>query len=169
MIFQDVTEFRANVQHMQYLAQTDTLTRLPNRVKLLDQLADACKRAAQGRYHCALLYMDLDNFKSINDSLGHSIGDELLNVIAARLRSNVRNGDTVARLGGDEFVILLGATSDRSVIDSICQKVIREVNRPIQLHNHVLEASVSIGITLCPEDSEDAETLLRQAESAMYV
>lgn len=169
MIFQDVTEFRANVQHMQYLAQTDTLTRLPNRLKLLELLADACKRAALGRNHCALLYMDLDNFKAINDSIGHSIGDEILNVIAARLRSNVRQGDTVARLGGDEFVILLNATNERSVIDAICQKVIREVNRPIQLHNHVLEVSISIGITLCPEDSTDAETLLRQAESAMYV
>ena len=169
MVFTDVTEFRANAQHMQYLARHDSLTRLPNRFMLMERLTEACERARRSDYVCSVLFMDLDNFKSINDTLGHTLGDELLKKLALRLESLVRDNDVVARLGGDEFVILLDNTADKDEISELCKRLIAEINKPCAIQEHMLEATVSIGITTCPADSDNAESLLRQADTAMYV
>jgi len=150
------------------LAELDPLTALPNRALLLDRFAHAIANAKRRRDRLALLFLDLNNFKQVNDTLGHAVGDEVLKLAAHCLASSVREVDIVSRLGGDEFLILLTDVSQASDAAFIADKVIAALGAPSRMGDHVLRLTASIGISIYPEDGEDAETLIDRADAAMY-
>jgi diguanylate cyclase (GGDEF)-like protein len=149
-------------------AELDALTELPNRVLLLDRLAQAIMFAKRQNTRLALLFLDLDNFKRINDTLGHAVGDQALKVAGRRLASAIRGADTVSRHGGDEFLILLSAVSQASDAVVIARKIAAELGAPARVGSHVLRLTASIGISLYPDDGDDADTLINRADAAMY-
>lgn len=149
-------------------AGLDALTALPNRVRLLDRFAGAIAHARRRGGRMALLFLDLNNFKQINDTLGHAVGDEVLKLAAQRLASLVREEDTVSRYGGDEFLILLTEISQASDASLVADKVIATLGVPSRVGDHVLRLTASIGISVYPDDGEDAETLIDRADAAMY-
>ena len=149
-------------------ANHDALTGLPNRRLLLDRLGQALALAHREDHHVAVLFMDLDRFKTINDSLGHMMGDALLQTVAQRLSASLREGDTVSRLGGDEFVVVLPRLEDPQAAEKVALKLVESLVPPFHLDGQELRISASIGISLFPEDGQDTETLLRNADSAMY-
>ena len=153
---------------MEYIAQHDALTELPNRLLLLDRLNQAIARARWHQRVVALLFVDLDRFKTINDTLGHETGDLILQQIAIRLNTCIREGDTVARFGGDEFVILLDDVANESDIRSIAKKVLNALLPPFKISAQQFYVTASIGISLYPNDGADASTLLKNADIAMY-
>jgi diguanylate cyclase (GGDEF)-like protein/PAS domain S-box-containing protein len=167
MVFHDVTHARAMSQRMSYLAHHDYLTDLPNRLLLDDRLAQAIFVARRQNKQLAVLFVDVDRFKHINDSLGHVIGDELLQSIAQRLRANVRSSDTVSRQGGDEFVILLSAIAHPKDAAFSANKILTALGMPHSVKEHELQISVSIGIGVYPDDGTDSMTLIRNADVAM--
>ena len=167
-IFTDITERKAAEERIHYLAYYDDLTGLPNR-RLLYKLTDqALTEARRNRLHGALLFVDLNRFKPINDSLGHGVGDRLLQQVAERLRNAVRTEDVVARLGGDEFVVALYDISRREHAAMVAQKVIAALDTPFLIDGHELRVGVAIGISVYPRDGFETETLLRMADIAMY-
>lgn len=149
------------------LAFYDSLTRLPNRALGMDRLSRAISDAQRRNESLAVMFIDLDGFKTINDSLGHHVGDRLLKLAAARLDKCVRENDTVARLGGDEFIVILHGPKD-SLADVVAQKVLEAMTRKFQIDEHALHVSCSIGVALYPRDGADAQSLLRNADAAMY-
>ncbi|AFV00296.1 EAL domain-containing protein [Simiduia agarivorans] len=149
------------------LAFYDSLTRLPNRALGMDRLSRAISDAQRRSESLAVMFIDLDGFKTINDSLGHHVGDRLLKLAAARLDKCVRENDTVARLGGDEFIVILHGPKD-SLADVVAQKVLEAMTRKFQIDEHALHVSCSIGVALYPRDGADAQSLLRNADAAMY-
>ena len=164
----DITEQRRVEEQVRHMAHHDALTQLPNRSLLQDRVGQAIARAKRRREQLALLFIDLDRFKSINDSLGHSVGDRLLQAVAARLLGCTRAADTVARIGGDEFVVLLGDVDRPETGRHVAQKLIESLSAPLELDGHGLQVTPSIGIAVYPGDGEDVETLLRNADTAMY-
>ncbi len=166
------TEMRRQVHNRQrsldHMAHHDALTQLPNRILFRDRLKHALDVANRGNYLVGLLFLDLDRFKQINDSLGHLIGDELLKIVAERLLSLVRSSDTVARLSGDEFAILVERLDTREDIEPLAEKALSVLERPIQIADHKLYISASIGIALAPVDDTSVEYLIRDADTAMY-
>jgi diguanylate cyclase (GGDEF)-like protein/PAS domain S-box-containing protein len=169
----DITERKESEEKIQYLAFYDPLTNLPNRRLLLDRLKQALVANARIDKNGALLFIDLDNFKNLNDTLGHNMGDLLLQQVSQRLTSCVRNGDTVARLGGDEFVVVLEVLSKDSLeaaaqTESICEKIINALNQPYQLDAYEHRGSASIGATLFSDFQSTAEELMKQSDIAMY-
>ena len=167
-LIRDVTQRKAAEQQIEYQAYHDALTGLANRRLFQEHLSLALALAQRRNSVVAVLFLDLDHFKVVNDSLGHSVGDELLREVAQRLKAVVRDGDTVARVGGDEFTIVLQELSRRDGAAAVAQKVLRTVAEPFEVQGHRLYVTTSIGITLFPDDGEDAETLLRNADTAMY-
>ena len=155
-------------ERLSHLAQHDVLTDLGNRVLLRDHLNDALDQAQRNEHMVALLYLDLDRFKNINDSLGHSVGDSLLKVVGQRLHDCIRKGDTIARLGGDEFTILLPVVSDVAMPAHVAQKLIESLRPPISIDGREIFINASIGITIYPGDGKTAEDLLKNADLAMY-
>jgi diguanylate cyclase (GGDEF)-like protein len=155
-------------EQLRSIALHDTLTGLPNRFLLDDRLEQARFRADRNTRSFALLFVDLDRFKPVNDSYGHRIGDELLKRVARRLKNCVRKEDTVARTGGDEFVIVLGDISHATDAASICRKVLQELTRPFHVEGNELGISCSIGISIFPDDGRDIATLMVNADKAMY-
>jgi diguanylate cyclase (GGDEF)-like protein len=153
---------------LQHAATHDALTELPNRVLLADRMGQAIARAARHEIRFAVLVVDLDRFKAINDSLGHIAGDELLQEVARRLSSLLRKDDTLARLGGDEFVLLVHEVSTAQDAEAVARKVLSHVAQPVQLGGLDVHVSPSVGIALCPDDGVDSETLLQHADAAMY-
>ena len=153
---------------MEYHAHHDALTGLPNRILLNDRITSELAHARRQQTNAALLFLDLDRFKIINDSLGHAVGDQLLRVIARRLNNCVRDEDTVARLGGDEFMILLPRISGSADAGRIAKKVIECLVDPISCSGHELHITTSIGISIYPYDGTDAETLIKHADISMY-
>lgn len=149
-------------------ADLDALTGLPNRVLLLDRLMIALANARRHRTRFALLFIDLDKFKEINDTLGHAVGDEALRRVARCLASSVRAVDTVSRYGGDEFVVLLAEVTQPGDALFVADKMIALLRAPNHIGEHVLQLSASIGISIYPEDGEDALTLIELADAAMY-
>jgi diguanylate cyclase (GGDEF)-like protein/PAS domain S-box-containing protein len=164
----DITERKRAEDRVKELAFHDALTGLPNRVLFHDRLAVAVAQAFRQPSRLAVLYLDLDRFKFINDSLGHSTGDEVLGGVGERLRGSIREGDTVARLGGDEFTVLVaGLASDEDAL-KIAHKILEAVRQPFRIDGRDLYVTTSIGIALYPADGLDAETLVRNADTAMY-
>jgi diguanylate cyclase (GGDEF)-like protein len=153
---------------LQHLVLHDALTKLPNRLLLEDRIQQAAQEATRGSTLCAVLFVDLDRFKAVNDSLGHFAGDELLRVAAERLRSVVRQEDTVSRLGGDEFVILLRHVAIPDDAALVARKIIEALGQPVRSHGHELRVTCSLGITLYPMHGESAATLITRADAAMY-
>ncbi|OYV74847.1 MAG: hypothetical protein B7Z66_15100 [Chromatiales bacterium 21-64-14] len=168
MVFHDVSAARAMVLKMSHLAQHDFLTDLPNRVLLNDRLAQAINLAHRRGKKLAVLFMDLDMFKNINDSLGHIVGDKLLQSVAGRLLACVRNTDTVSRQGGDEFVVLLSEIEHSEDAACRAENIISAMADPHSVAGHHLNINMSIGISVYPNDGEDAETLIKNADVAMY-
>lgn len=166
--FHDITELKLSEERLIHLASHDTLTGLPNRLLLLDRLQSAIDISQRTGQAIGLLFLDLDNFKWVNDSLGHDSGDELLMAVAKRLKETVRASDTVARLGGDEFVVLLTQTNGDPDISQIASKIINAVACPLDLAGHDFHVTTSMGISIYPSDGEDAATLLKHADTAMY-
>jgi diguanylate cyclase (GGDEF)-like protein len=150
------------------LAYYDTLTGLPNRVLFYDRLKHSIDKSKRSSTKLAVLFLDLDNFKEINDSLGHHIGDEVLKVVSKRLEKKIRQSDSLARLGGDEFTLLLEDLKELSNIGDIAKVLIQTVSEPIQIQEHELYVTVSIGISLYPDDGTDTDALLKCADAAMY-
>ncbi|MCU0734994.1 MAG: EAL domain-containing protein [Methylotetracoccus sp.] len=166
---QDVTEQKAAEDKLDYLANYDTLTGLPNRHRFQHRLQQAIAHAQQQGSRLALLFLDLDRFKGINDALGHAAGDDVLKLAATRLRQTIRDSDTVARLGGDEFTIILQNIGDRSDVVTIAQRIVATVSETFTLAGETdLSTSCSVGITLYPDDGLDLATLLKNADAAMY-
>ena len=168
MVFHDVSAARAVSQKMSYLAQHDVLTDLPNRILFNDRLTQAMSLAKRRQQKLALLYLDVDRFKQINDSLGHAIGDRLLQSMATRLRDCVRSSDTVSRQGGDEFVVLLSEISQPQDAAVIADKILMALSALHRIDNHDLHITVSIGVVVYPDDGMDSDALLTNADFAMY-
>ncbi len=164
----DVSERMQTQERLQHMAQHDALTELPNRVLFVDRLKQALARARWHERLVAVLFVDMDRFKNINDTLGHEVGDQLLQALAGRLASGVREGDTVARFGGDEFVILLDDVASEKDIGAVAQKVLEALAPPFVIDNQSLYVTASIGVSLYPNDGEDSGTLLKHADIAMY-
>ncbi|MBR8256349.1 EAL domain-containing protein [Burkholderia ambifaria] len=167
-IVQDITERKMQQGRIEYLANHDALTGLPNRNLLSDRMEQAMSQARRTGQLVAVMVLDLDRFKHINDSFGHSVGDGLLRVVAARLKRSVRDGDTVARLGGDEFVVMLVNLATQADADVIARKILDTFIEPFTLDEHDLHVTTSVGVSLCPTDGANAETLLKTADAALY-
>ncbi len=168
MVFRDVSEARTLSRRMSFLAQHDSLTQLSNRMVLNDRLTQAIAMARRHGQKLAVLFLDVDRFKHINDSLGHAIGDRLLQSVSQRLLTCVRRSDTVSRQGGDEFVILLSEVA-RAQDAAVCaDKVLLSLSTPHRIDEHDLHITVSIGIATYPDDGMDTETLMKNADFAMY-
>ena len=167
-LVQDITERKQAEEQIQHLARHDPLTDLPNRALLSDRLQQAVLRAVLNHTQVGVLLVDLDHFKRINDTLGHSIGDRLLREVAARLRRCVRDYDTVSRQGGDEFAILLPDLAEGDEAARIAQSILDAMAEAFRLEEQELHMSCSVGISLCPRDGRNAETLLKNADNALY-
>jgi diguanylate cyclase (GGDEF)-like protein/PAS domain S-box-containing protein len=167
-IHEDITDQKHTRERISHMAQYDGLTDLPNRALFYDRLRQALSLARRGNVGLALMFLDLDRFKQVNDTLGHHIGDVLLKSVAERLRQCVRESDTVARLGGDEFTVLLYDLREREDIGRIAEKIIAAVSRPYELDGHDVRIGVSIGIARFTVDTEDEDKLMNLADKAMY-
>jgi diguanylate cyclase (GGDEF)-like protein/PAS domain S-box-containing protein len=165
---QDITERRRAQETVQYQAYHDALTGLPNRLLLRDRLLQAQVHARRHGHHLAVAFLDVDQFKLVNDTLGHPVGDRLLQAVAERLRACVRQGDTVARLGGDEFTLLFPALARSEDAALMAEKLLGQFAEPFHVDGHELYVTASIGMALHPDDGEDPDALLRNADSAMY-
>ena len=148
--------------------QRDALTDIPNRALMLDRLESAIATARRHRSRIAVLFLDLNDFKGINDTLGHSVGDEVLKLVARRMQSVVRDSDTVSRYGGDEFLVLLPEVTQESDAAVVAAKILAALAAPSHVGDHVLHLSASVGISIYPEDGADTETLIKRADAAMY-
>jgi diguanylate cyclase (GGDEF)-like protein/PAS domain S-box-containing protein len=168
MVFHDVSESRAMALQLSHLAEHDFLTGLPNRLLLNDRLTQAISLSKRHDGQLAVLFLDLDRFKNINDSLGHDVGDQLLRSVASRLASCVRRSDTVSRQGGDEFVVLLSELNEAQDAAITAAKILDAVTLPHGIGPHSVQISVSIGVSIYPEDGVTADVLTRNADAAMY-
>jgi diguanylate cyclase (GGDEF)-like protein/PAS domain S-box-containing protein len=164
----DITDRKVAEQRIAHMAHHDALTGLPNRVLLRDRIQQAIAQAHRASTQIAVLFIDLDRFKTINDSLGHQLGDRLLQSVASRILVCVREGDTVSRVGGDEFVIVIPGIESSSDASVVASKILEVLGNAFHLHGNDLHVAASIGISLYPGDGSDAETLMRNADTAMY-
>jgi diguanylate cyclase (GGDEF)-like protein/PAS domain S-box-containing protein len=170
-IFTDITPFKENEARFKYVATHDALTGLPNRVLLLDRITHAMQLCERLHKKIALIFIDLDNFKVINDSLGHDVGDQLLVEVSDRLQAVMRESDTVARLGGDEFVVLVESVESEQDVGILLQKITAAMGEVVHLQSRDFYPTASFGVTLYPDESTpqaDASTLIRKADLAMY-
>jgi diguanylate cyclase (GGDEF)-like protein/PAS domain S-box-containing protein len=164
----DVSEAARERDDIRKLAYYDNLTGLPNRVLILELLNQAIGHADTRRQMLAVMFLDLDHFKPVNDTHGHALGDKLLKAVAARLRSAVRKTDVVARLGGDEFVIMVGNLEIPEAATALAQKLVDSIGQPFDFDGRKVSTGASIGISLYPEHGDAAETLVDRADAAMY-
>jgi diguanylate cyclase (GGDEF)-like protein len=168
VVFHDVSESRAITQKMSHLAEHDELTSLPNRALLNDRLEHGMALARRHGRQMAVLFIDLDHFKHINDSLGHLIGDQILKAVARRIVPCIRSSDTVSRQGGDEFIVLLSEVNCAEDAELIAEKIRLAVMVPYTIDSHYLHLTASIGVSVYPNDGEDATALIQYADTAMY-
>jgi diguanylate cyclase (GGDEF)-like protein/PAS domain S-box-containing protein len=169
VVQENITELKRAEINIQKLAYYDTLTGLPNRLLLHDRLRQGIKRAERHRQMLAALFLDLDRFKVINDTLGHAAGDQLLQEVAKRLGGQIRSYDTIARMGGDEFVILLNNVTSTDVVSGVSRKILESMAPPYLLGSQEVFITTSIGIAMYPNDGNDGERLLKNADTAMYL
>ncbi len=167
-IFSDISEIKKNEAQIEFLAYHDPLTGLPNRLLARDRMELAMSSADRAGGKATLLFLDLDNFKTINDSLGHAVGDALLKAVADRLRGCLRDTDTLSRQGGDEFLIVLPEVSDSDAIAAVAEKILDRMAGLLHIDGHELSTSLSIGLAVYPDDGGDFETLFKKADTAMY-
>ena len=167
-IYRDISERKAAEVKIHQLAYYDKLTGLPNRTLLQDRLVHAIADAKRFEYHLGVVFIDLDHFKKVNDTLGHHIGDLLLQEVAQRLHSSFRENDTAARLGGDEFIVILSGYRNSFNVPHIAQKILKTIGQPCVIEGHELVLSGSVGIAIYPQDGTNAADLLRNADMAMY-
>lgn len=167
-VFTDITQKKESERRLEHLAHHDALTDLPNRSLFRDRLRQAIRKAGRDDQALALLFIDLDRFKEVNDTLGHVAGDQLLVEAALRITACVRSSDTVARLGGDEFTVVLQGVEDGDAAAGIAREVIEALAAPYELGQNTVSLSASIGIALCPDDAEDPDALTDAADQAMY-
>ena len=156
------------VKDLQHLANYDSLTQLPNRALCMDRIRYALKRATRSNTMVAVLFLDLDHFKDVNDSLGHAVGDQLLKSTSQRLLERIRSEDTLARLGGDEFVIILNHIKDTENVIDIVETIVTSFEKPFKLSNYQVNTTVSVGICMYPNDGGDVDSLMKAADAAMY-
>lgn len=168
ILLSDISQRKATEERMRNLAHYDFLTGLPNRTLLSDRINQALLNARRRKGMLSIMFLDLDKFKPVNDQLGHHIGDLLLKELATRLKSCIRESDTAARLGGDEFVVLLSTIETAKNSLNIAEKIFEEIEKPFLLEKHTIHISVSIGIVIYPDDGTSAETLIANADKAMY-
>ena len=164
----DITERKGMEKRLNFLAYHDELTGLPNRTLLIDRFNQTCSRAKRSGHQLALLVLDLDRFKNINDTLGHSTGDKVLIEIADRLRGQARGGETITRYGGDEFVILLSDVQDSQTIANASQRILDIISEPIEIDGRTLHVTCSLGVAIWPDNGNDLPALLSHADAAMY-
>jgi diguanylate cyclase (GGDEF)-like protein/PAS domain S-box-containing protein len=167
-LFSDITERKAAEQKIEFLAHYDALTQLPNRALFADRLKSALLVAARTERKVALLFLDLDKFKSINDTMGHLAGDMLLQSVAERLKTCVRESDTVCRQGGDEFMILLSGASNTADVEGVAQKIIAVMKAPHQIEGQEIVVTFSVGISIFPDNAANSEAMIKCADDAMY-
>lgn len=167
-VFNDITEMHQKNEHIRHQAFHDALTGLPNRALLLDRMKHSLEIARRENYHIGLLFIDLDRFKPVNDTLGHNIGDALLQEVSRRLTGCLRSADTVARMGGDEFVIMMERTEDVEDCATLAKKVIATLSETMTVCGHDIQIGASIGIASFPDDGTDAAALMQHADAAMY-
>jgi diguanylate cyclase (GGDEF)-like protein/PAS domain S-box-containing protein len=167
-VYLDITERKKEEERIQYLANYDVMTGLPNRYLLGDRLENALNLAQRHASKLAVMFIDLDHFKNVNDSLGHDVGDELLKTVAQRLKACLRRSDTIARQGGDEFIALLGDLNSEDEVTFVAEKMIDSLRGEFRVGEHRLTVSISIGVSVYPDDGHTAVQLLRNADMAMY-
>ncbi|MBN3882295.1 MAG: CHASE2 domain-containing protein [Nostoc sp.] len=167
-LFRSNNELKLKEDHLRYLAYHDPLTGLSNRKFFAEQLYESLHWAQHNNLLLGLLFIDLDGFKQVNDTLGHETGDRLLMTIAGRLSSSLRSSDTVSRLGGDEFTVILRAIPNVQIAAKVAEKILSSITKPIVLDGYTIRVSASIGISVYPYNSQDSETLMKQADAAMY-
>ncbi len=168
VVSRDITERRASEERIRYLAHHDVLTGMPNRTLLSERIGQTIAQARRHNTQFAVMFIDLDRFKVVNDSLGHEIGDQLLQAVARRIRACLRGDDTVARLGGDEFVLVIADAESETTFSHVAHKISESLAQPVTLAGHEINVAASIGISVYPSDGDNAETLLRHADLAMY-
>ncbi len=168
VVARDITERLASQKLIHYQAYHDLLTGLPNRALFMDRLSNAISVARRQKSKLTVMFLDLDRFKFVNDSLGHDVGDTLLKRIAERLKKCLRESDTLARLGGDEFIVLLGQVESIATAKAVAEKIVRSIKMPLTIANHELCVTASVGIAMYPEDGARADALIKNADIAMY-
>src|SRR5437879_1691514 len=161
-------QLQHDARRLEFLAHHDTLTGLPNRAMFSERAREAVAHARRHHKTAALLFIDLDNFKTVNDTLGHDVGDALLKIISSRLRASVRGDDFIARIGGDEFCVLLLDIADPREAAAVAQKLLHELGKSYRIGEHTVHSGASVGIACVPQDGDDVATLLRLADLAMY-
>lgn len=168
IVYTNLEDIVESEKKADFLAYHDSLTRLPNRIKLKNDLEFSIRLAKRKRQNIFVLFIDLDRFKMINDSLGHGIGDELLKIISLRIKNLLRSSDIIARMGGDEFIVVLNSSRDKKSASYVCQKILNEIKKTIEINNNFLNTSASIGVSVYPDDGEDFSSLIKNADIAMY-
>jgi diguanylate cyclase (GGDEF)-like protein/PAS domain S-box-containing protein len=168
-LFTDITSIKEHQRQLEHFAHFDPLTSLPNRVLLADRLQQAILQSQRRNQSLAVLYLDLDGFKAVNDEHGHGVGDELLIALAQRMKTALRDGDTLARIGGDEFVAVLADLEQAQDCEAVISRLLQAVAEPVNLGDTVLKVSASIGVTQYPQDASDADQLMRHADQAKYI
>jgi len=168
-VYSDISALKQSQDQLTHLAHHDPLTGLPNRLLLDAHLEQAIKRAKRFKQRLGVIFLDLDHFKNVNDSLGHEIGDELLKQVAQLLRESIRNDDTVARISGDEFVLLIEDVVQADSIIQVLDKILHALDRPFEVLGHTLRVTGSLGVSLYPDDGDNSGLLLRNADAAMYL
>jgi diguanylate cyclase (GGDEF)-like protein/PAS domain S-box-containing protein len=167
-VFSDITAFWRKDEHIKHLAFHDALTDLPNRILLMDRINQRLINSNREPCDLALMFIDLDGFKLVNDQFGHNIGDDLLKEVAKRLLALVRESDTVARVGGDEFIIVLNNPKGKEEIAYIANRVVSSINEPMEILGEVLHVGASVGIAIFPADASTSVDLIKNADTAMY-
>ena len=167
-IHSDVSEHVRTERRLSHLAHHDALTGLPNRLLFQDRLQSALALSRRNQWLLAVMFVDLDRFKTINDTLGHEVGDRLLQEAARRLQKSVRDCDTVCRMGGDEFALVLPELGDMNEAAQVPQRIVDSLRAPLRIDGHELEVTASIGIALFPADADEPDALVRHADAAMY-
>ncbi|MGK0247812.1 MAG: diguanylate cyclase (GGDEF)-like protein/PAS domain S-box-containing protein [Oleispira sp.] len=169
ILFSDITLLKKNQMQLEHIAHYDVLTQLPNRTLLADRLKQAIIQTKRSDHSVAIVFIDLDGFKAVNDENGHAIGDELLVMLSLRMKDALRDGDTLSRFGGDEFVVILADLEKESDCEPILERLLKSASEPVKIADTVVKVSASIGVTLYPKDKADDGKLIRHADQAMYI